>query len=87
MDGDVTPEAVESLRLSPEMRRHLLEMAALGDGAGWGPQTAGEWQVARALERRGLLKTNVTRGWMPYGITALGMRVAGALAATEGGGS
>lgn len=57
-------------RLSAAQLRHLgelVEIAERGHGeAYWTPGTSGEWAVARALERRGLLQWNPNRGQQAY---------------------
>lgn len=65
-----------SERLSRTMERHLRELAALGPEAGWGPVNAGEWRCAEALERRGLLRRNVSQGMRPFSFTPEGYEVA-----------
>lgn len=57
------------MTLSPTMRRHLAELAAIGREAAWGPESSGEWRCAEALERRGLLQRNVSRGSRPFSLT------------------
>lgn len=67
----------EPLGLTPTMRRHLRELASYGRDAGWGPESPGEWRCAEALERRGLLRRNVSRGaGRPFSFTETGWRVA-----------
>lgn len=59
--------------LSEAQERNLLELL---DAPYWHPSTPGEWSVARALERRGLLTRHVSRGEKPYELSAEG-RAAG----------
>jgi hypothetical protein len=59
--------------LSTEMRRHLTELV---DAPYWHPVTSGEWSVARALARRGLVRHSPGRGSQPYELTEQGATVA-----------
>jgi hypothetical protein len=59
--------------LSPAAKQHLRELL---DAPYWLPQTAGEWAIARALERRGFVGYDPTRGHQPYALTERG-RAAG----------
>ena len=60
-------------KLSEAQERNLLELL---DAPYWHPSTPGEWAVARALERRGLLKRNVSSSAPPYELNDAG-RAAG----------
>jgi hypothetical protein len=62
-------------RLTPTMRRHLRELAEIGPEAAWGPESSGEWRCAEALERRGLLQRNVSRGSRPFALTSEGYAI------------
>lgn len=62
--------------LSALALRHLLELL---DCRYWWPRDSGEWSVARALERRGLVRRNVKRGDPPYELADAGRAVAMAL--------
>jgi hypothetical protein len=59
--------------LTENMRRHLRELLA---APYWGPETPGEWQTARALERRGYLHRTADRGKRPYSLTEAGRQAA-----------
>lgn len=60
-------------RLSPTMKRHLLELL---DAPHWGPSTPGEWATARALARRGLLDRNYLARERPFSLNDQGRTVA-----------
>jgi hypothetical protein len=69
-------------RLTSAQKRHLLELLTIYESRGsaaWGPESPGEWSCARALERKGLLSRNVSRGHLPYTLTERGREVAAVL--------
>lgn len=65
------------MKLSAAMRSNLAELAQIADTnygeASWGPESPGEWRCAEALERRGLLRRNVSRGRRPFSLTPEGL--------------
>lgn len=53
------------------MRRHIAELEAIARGsidrvAFWTPAGSGEWRCAAALERRGLIQREASRGGHAY---------------------
>ncbi len=60
-------------RLTPAMKRHLVELLTAPH---WNPGSSGEWAIARALERRGLLDRNFWGGFQPYSLNDRGREVA-----------
>lgn len=62
-------------RLTEDMKRHLVELL---DATHWGPANSGEWTIARALERRGYLRRNVSGG-RAYSLTDEGREAGEAL--------
>lgn len=58
-------ELAPAMKLSAAQYEHLSELIVYGD-CDWGPATAGEWAVARALERKHLLSRNVEHGRRAY---------------------
>lgn len=67
--------------LTQAMQRHLVELLGAPH---WHPESPGEWSTARALERRGYLRANVSQGHQPYSLTDKGREAAQALNSAAG---